>query len=76
MRILCSKLQFTLKGPITIAPTRYLTSSLMLNIRRLKKTGDAVNVAIIDANAIIDTVARKLNKENTSYYSKRTNKQK
>ena len=64
-----------MKGLKTIAPTRYLTSSLMSNIRRLKKTRDAVNVAIIDANAIMDTVARKLNKENTSYYSKRTNKQ-
>ena len=64
-----------MKGLKTIAPTRYLTSSLMSNIRRLKKTSDAVNVAIIDANAIIDTVARKLNKENTSYYSKRANKQ-
>ena len=64
-----------MKGLKTIAKTRYLTSSLMSNIRRLKKTSDAVNVAIIDANAIIDTVARKLNEENTSYYSKRANKQ-
>ena len=35
----------------------------MSNILRLKKTGDAVNVATIDANAIIDTLAREINKE-------------
>ena len=37
----------------------------MPNIRKLQKENDAVNVAIIDA------VARKLNKENTSYYSRK-----
>ena len=41
----------------------------MSNILSLKRTGDAVN----DAKAIIDTVAREINKENTSYYNKRTN---
>ena len=42
----------------------------MSNILSLKKTGDAVNVPINDAKAIIDTVAREINKENRSYYSK------
>ena len=45
----------------------------MSNILSLKRTGDAVNVAINGAKAIIDTVAREINKENTSYYNKRTN---
>ena len=53
---------------------RYFFCSLMPNIRKLQESKRCGKRCDNQSNAIIDAVARKMNKENTSYYSKRVSR--